>query len=209
MSKETLSALFDGECSAEELDQLLDELEHSPALKTQWSRLCLSREATQETAMRKDQPCICAGVMAGLDAMPAELASPKVRELRRRPAFSWRPLAGLAAAASVATVALLVGIHSGGGSQAPLAPADLATQADAPLVQPVSYPVAAPARNLQAVSLRTTGADQPWTDAGDDLDNYLIEHNSSMAGQGVSMGGTLRYARFAAHSATYHADGQP
>ena len=206
MSQETLSALLDGECSAEELDDLLDELERSPALKSQWSRLCLSREAMGDTVVRKNQPCICAGVMAGLDAQPAELAHPKVREFRRPAVFNWRPVAGLAAAASVATVALLVGMH--GGAQAPLSDGGIAAQSTAPLSQPVSYPVGTPARNLQAVALRPSG-EQQWQDAGDDLDNYLIEHNSSVAGQGVSMGGTLRYARFAAHSATYHPDGQP
>lgn len=206
MSQETLSALLDGECSAEELDGLLDDIERSPALKARWSRLCLSREAMEDTVVRKGQPCICAGVMAGLDAQPAELANPKVQEFRRPAAFNWRPVAGLAAAASVATVALLVGMH--GGAQAPLADGGLAAQPVAPLTQPVSYPVGTPARNLQAVALRPSG-EQQWQDAGDDLDNYLIEHNSSVAGQGVSMGGTLRYARFAAHSATYHPDGQP
>ena len=207
MSQETLSALLDGECSAEELDRLLDDVERSPELKAQWSRLCLSREAMEDTVVRKDQPCICAGVMAGLDAQPAELANPRVREFRRPAAFNWRPMAALAAAASVATVALLVGMH--GGAQAPPANGGVAAaQSAVPLTQPVSYPVGTPARYLQAVALRPSG-EQQWQDAGDDLDNYLIEHNSSVAGQGVSMGGTLRYARFAAHSATYHPDGQP
>ncbi|TXH04933.1 MAG: hypothetical protein E6R07_06060 [Nevskiaceae bacterium] len=205
MSQETLSALLDGECSAEELDRLLDEMERSPVLKAQWSRLCLGREAMEDTAVRKNQPCICAGVMARLDERPQELAHPKVKEFRR-PAFNWRPLAGLAAAASVATVALLVGIHGGGSTAA--GDASLAAQSTLPQTQPVSYPMGIPARNLQAVALRPSG-EQQWQDAGDDLDNYLIEHNSSVAGQGVSMGGTLRYARFAAHSATYNPEGQP
>jgi negative regulator of sigma E activity len=206
MSHETLSALLDGECSAGELDQLLEEIEHSPALKEQWSRLCLARHAREGTHFAKDQPCLCAGVMAGLDQQPAELDNPKVVELRRpRPAFNWKPLAGLAAAASVAVVALLVGVTSSPQPGAALA----GTAQGAPLTEPVSYPVAPhQARNLQNVALHAD-AEQPWQDAGDDLDNYLSEHNSSLAGQGVGMGGPLRSARFAAYSAIYHPEGQP
>jgi negative regulator of sigma E activity len=206
MSHETLSALLDGECSAGELDRLLEEIEHSPALKEQWSRLCLARDAREGTHFAKNQPCICAGVMAGLDERPAELANPNVVELRRpRPAFNWKPLAGLAAAASVAVVALLVGVTSTPQSGVGLPE----TAQGAPVTEPVSYPVVPrQARNLQSVALHAEG-EQHWQDAGDDLDNYLIEHNSSLAGQGVGMGGTLRSARFAAHSATYHPEGQP
>ena len=35
----------------------------------------------------------------------------------------------------------------------------------------------------------------------DDLSNYLIEHSNTAASRG--MGGTLSYARFAAHNAVY------
>jgi negative regulator of sigma E activity len=209
MSYENLSALLDGECSAQELDRLLEDLERSPGLKAQWSRLCLTRDAIEGTHIVKNQPCICASVMAALDEMPAELANPKVVELRRPRSMIWKQVAGLAAAASVAVVALLVGVNGHRQSVAGLT--DTARQSvTAPVTEAVSYPVAPrPARNLQSVALRADG-EQQWQDAGDDLDNYLIEHNSSLANQGVGMGGTLRAARFAAHSATYHPEqGQP
>lgn len=206
MSNETLSALLDGECSAGELDQLLEAIEYSPALKEQWSRLCLARDVREGIRFAKNRPCLCAGVMAGLEAQPAEPVNPRVVELRRPPpAFNWKRLAGLAVAASVAVVALLVGVTS-----SPQPGAALAESAQGvPVTEPVSYPVVPrQARNLQSVALHAEG-EQQWQDAGDDLDNYLIEHNSSLAGQGVGMGGPLRSARFAAHSATYHPEGQP
>lgn len=221
MSYEKLSALLDGECSAEELDHLLADLDRSPELKAQWSRLCLARDTMEGVQIRKDPPCLCAGVMSKLDQAPAELAKANVVELRRPRSMVLKQITGWAVAASVATVALMVGVN-GGHDHA--ATTGLASVVNVPAAEPVtteavSYPVVIPRqpRNLQSVALRTTTAtasngngEQKWQDAGDDLDNYLIEHNSSLAEQGMGMGGTLRSARFAAHSATYHPEeGQP
>lgn len=217
MAYEKLSALLDGECSAEELDRLLEDLDRSPELKAQWSRLCLARDAMEGVRIREEQPCVCASVMANLDKAPAELAKPNVVELRRPRSMILKQAAGWAVAASVATVAMMVGVNS--GHDHPVA--GLASIPTAPVASPVtteavSYPVVIPrqSRNLQSVALRTTAAsnssgnnvsgEQKWQEAGDDLDNYLIEHNSSLAEQGMGMGGTLRAARFAAHSAAYH-----
>jgi negative regulator of sigma E activity len=207
MSYEKLSALLDGECNAEELDQLLADLDRSAELKAQWSRLCLTRDTMEGIHIRKNQACICSGVMAGLDKTPAELAKPNVVELRRPRAMIVKQVAGWAVAASVATVAMLVGVNSGHDHSANAGlTATAVPSIEAPVTQQVSYPVVPrQGRNLQSVALHSGSAgEQQWQDAGDDLDNYLIEHNSSIAEQGMGMGGTLRVARFAAHSATYH-----
>jgi negative regulator of sigma E activity len=219
MSYEKLSALLDGECSAEELDHLLADLDRSPELKAQWSRLCLARDTMEGIQIRKDPPCICAGVMSKLDQAPAELTKPNVVELRRPRSMVLKQITGWAVAASVATVAMLVGVNGGHDhAAATTGLASVTVPAASPVTtEAVSYPVVIPRqpRNLQSVALRTTAAtngngEQKWQDAGDDLDNYLIEHNSSLAEQGMGMGGTLRSARFAAHSATYHPEeGQP
>lgn len=194
MSQESLSALLDGECRPEELDRLLDDMERDPALKAQFSRLCLARDAAEGTRVTREQRCICAGVMAGIDAAPQD-ASPKVVELVRpraaRPSWSWKPLAGLAAAAAFGAVAVLVAV--------PNSPLDSAgTPGVAPAVSipaaSVPLPSARRPRNLQPVA---ASAEQ-WQQ--DDLRNYLIEHSNS-ADRGV--GGTLSYARFAAHTAEY------
>ena len=113
MAYEQLSALLDGECTAEELDLLLEEMERSPELKARWSRLCLARDTRDGTRYTKEQTCICAGVMAQLDRVPAELARPNVVELRRPRAMLVKQAIGWAVAASVATVALLVGDAAG------------------------------------------------------------------------------------------------
>ena len=196
MVKDSLSALLDGECSAKELDQLLDELDRSPELAQQWSRLCLAREATEGTRVGADQPCICASVMSQLDAQP--VSHPKVvdlasRRLTRFPKIAtyWKPMVGFAAAASMGAAAVL-------------------------LVQPAAD------RTLPGVDANgfTSGQLAGWVPAGgsnialqpvasldrDDahaemLQQYLMDHSNAIAGDGV--GGTLRYARFAAHTAEY------
>src|SRR3569623_562801 len=155
MSYEKLSALLDGECSAEELDRLLEDLEQSPELKAQWSRLCLARDSMEGVRIRKDQSCICAGVMANLDKAPAELAKPNVVELRRPRSMIVKQAAGWAVAASVATVAMMVGVNSGhdhpvaGLASIPAAPVSAPVTTEA-----VSYPVVVPRqpRNLQSVA---------------------------------------------------------
>ncbi|HSW13930.1 MAG TPA: sigma-E factor negative regulatory protein [Solimonas sp.] len=191
MSEETLSALLDGECSPEELDRLLAEMERSPQLKGAYSRLRMAREAAEGTRVRKGQPCICSGVMAGLDEAPLPV-SDKVTDLdSRRPARSgrWKPFAGFAVAASMGAAAVLVAMPQvqQRGSQAA---GSFIPQVSSPVSLPI--PVVRP-RNLQMVSAE---AEQE-----DDLSGYLMEHNSAAASRG--MGGTLSYARFAAHNAVY------
>ena len=209
MAYEQLSALLDGECTAEELDLLLEEMERSPELKARWSRLCLARDTRDGTRYTKEQTCICAGVMAQLDRVPAELARPNVVELRRPRAMLVKQAIGWAVAASVATVALLVGVNGHDASGLAVNVASVSPGV-VPATESVSY-LGSPQQqdgNLQTVALRSNG-EQQWQDAGDDLDSYLMEHTSSVAEQGMGMGGTLRAARFAAHSAAYRPDGQP
>ena len=203
MSHESLSALLDGECTAEEMDRLLDEIESSPELKVQWSRMCLAREAVTGTRVRKTQVCICANVMAHLDPVPEAVVNSKVVELtRRKPVRRWQSLAGYAAAASVAAVALLISFNT----SIPVTGDTAAVSEVAAVTPPQAVASVAPTRD---VALRQDDGSQQWTDAGDDLDNYLMEHNSSVGGQGMAVGGTLRYARFAAHSADYQPGGKP
>lgn len=199
MSHDSLSALLDGECSAEELDRLLEEMERSPELKQAYSRLCLAREVAEGTRVAKDQPCICAGVMARLEVQ--EPASARVVDLdsRRRKAaarFDWKPWAGFAAAASVAAVAILVSMPPVGkqdGNAAGTALSNtLIPEVSAPQFAPISVPFTRRSRDLRAVAYTPEQAAQL-----DELNNLMMEHSSADQG----MAGTLRYARVAAHSA--------
>ncbi len=197
MANESLSALFDGECSPEEMDRLLDEMEREPEMKAAWSRMCVAREAREGTRVKRDQPCICADVMSRLDAAPAPMGANVVDLAARRPtpiptrrSFDWRALSGWAVAASVALVA--VTLNLGGNNRESL---DAAGSSALPQVSnPVSVPLPnRRPRNLQTVSL---SPDEQAMD--EDLRNYLIEHSNTLAERG--MGGTLSYARFAAYN---------
>lgn len=200
MAQETLSALLDGECSSEELDRLLDEMDRDPELKSAWSRLCLSREAAEGTRYRQDQPCICAGVMAQLDPQPAPVArsqalqaGPRARSQTARRRRAWAPMAGWAVAASVAVVAVALN-YGGTGRESTVAGPGLMPQID---TTSVGVPaVQRRPRYLQAVSATS---DQLNPAAQEDLRQYLIEHSNTLADRG--MGGSLSYARFAAHTA--------
>jgi negative regulator of sigma E activity len=184
MSQESLSALLDGECSDQELDALLDALDRSPELKASWSRLHVAREARAGLPIR--QVDICAAVMAQLDHAP-DAARPNVVELAsRRKSLPWRPLAGLAAAASVAAVAVTLGFNFGtvqtAGNSGGITSAGL------------------PASGLRDVALTSANdAPQGHAEIDDDLRNYMIEHSNTLAERGV--GGALSYARFAARTA--------
>jgi negative regulator of sigma E activity len=188
MAKDTISALLDGECAPAEIDRILEEMARSPALAAEWSRQCMARDAVEGVRMRKEQPCICAGVMAGLEAQDRPLVS-RVVELkpRRRVAAMWKPLAGLAAAASVAAIAVTMNFGGGQDSASTLAEAQMA-----PPVVIQTLPASSLVGQRRPANLRTVSAGE------EELRNYLIEHSNSMADRG--MGATLSYARFAAHS---------
>lgn len=188
---ESLSALMDGELAPHDLDRLLAETDADPALLQTWSRLCAARDAGDGTRIPASRDTWVSDLMQAVRAepLPLALAHPQVASLaarRRRPI--WQPLAGLAVAASVAMVAVTLSLNT-----APLADPAVADSVSDP---DAAAPVAAP-RDLRLVSnegvAQPLDADETWL-----LNNYLLEHNNALASQGV--GGTLRYARFAAHT---------
>lgn len=190
MPQDSLSALLDGECSGPELDRLLEELDRSPELAEQWSRMCLAREAREGTQVRVDQPCICAGVMSALDEAPAAAAKVvdlAARRASRRAAVAriWKPLVGFAAAASMGAAAVYV-IQPGGSP----------TRSGGP-----EFASGTLARwNVDGSEPRTVAStgDEAYAQM---LREYMMDHSNAIADEGV--GGTLRYARFAAHTAEH------
>lgn len=210
MSNESLSALFDGECSDAELDRLLSELDRDPALAECWSRWQLRRDLQEGVSWTQGQACICAGVMSQLEepvrhgARVIDLAAWR----RRVVALPWKPAAGLAAAASMGAAAVLfVGAEraAGVGGRADGAPVDFSPGIG------VGDPLGLPGSSgrLQSVSFSSQpGASDAPSFADDEyrelLRDYLINHNNALSDSGV--GGTLRYARFAAYNADYRGD---
>lgn len=97
--REQLSALMDGELQRDERAFLLRRLEHDAELRAQWTRMHLVRDVMAHRP--GGAPLDLADrVMRTLAEESASAAAP-------RTARAWRPLAGLAVAASVALAAVL------------------------------------------------------------------------------------------------------
>ena len=225
MSEELLSALLDGECTPGEIKRLLTQLEDVPALQQHWTRMCLVREASESTRVRKASVDFCAGVMAAIERDPvaAPVQPQKVVPLSsRRPAVAapvrvsrWQPFAGLAAAASIAAIATVGGyrwINQPVG--APVAVASAAqVSGDVASAQPADFVPAAPQAKLMQVSA-TSAKDEPvetrWSqldaDTARQLNEYMMEHSNMRAEQGV--GGALSYPRMMLRTAEYRT-GEP
>lgn len=207
MPQDSLFALLDDECTGAELDRLLERIERDPGLGQQWSRLCMARAASAGTRIAAGQPDICLGVMAALDAAPAAVDA-KVVDLaahragrRSRIASIWKPAVGFAAAASVGAAAVMF--------VQPQAGPDRAVGGEASLVSAGIGTTRAGASGIRLgqPELRTvSAADDAHAQM---LREYLMDHSNAIADEGV--GGTLRYARFAAHTAEYRSqtDEQP
>lgn len=142
----------------------------------------MAREAEQGTRILKQQTCICAGVMGALGEQPAadgkvvDLAVHKASRLsgpRVQWNARWKPAAGLAAAAALGAAAVLV-----------LRPA---SQGEG--ISPVAVNVADASPTAEEEAYRQM------------LREYVMDHSNSVADEGL--GGPMRYARFAAHTAAY------
>jgi negative regulator of sigma E activity len=183
--KDSMSLLLDGECSDSELDQILAEMERDPALREQFSRQVLAREAREGTRFRTANLDFSAKVFAALQNEPAP-AEPAVivpigNRVRRLP---WRAAVSLAAAATVGAIAVLVVRPVGPG--APIA----GTIETASVPAAGIIPVGAEPVEKQFSELADADAQQ--------LRNYLMTYSQSRGQQGV--GSTLGYARYAAYT---------
>ena len=186
MTDESLSALLDGECPPEQLDAALARLARDPALRRRLSRQVLAGEVMRGMKVRAADLDFADRVMARLDTAP--VGAEVVPLAPRRSDVPWRYALGLAAAAGLGALAVLV-----------FRPA-------APAAAPV--PVAAVSAPVPAAAI-VEATERDWTQLDDanrrQLRNYLIAYSQSRAQQG--MGGTLGYARYAAYTADGARDG--
>lgn len=165
---EQLSAFMDGELESEPARFLVRSLSQDAGVRARWERYHLIREALHRGLPR--------GVDAGFaDRVYGALSREPGRRGRRRfalPAAVTRPLAGLAVAAVVATVAVLGFQYSW-----------------SPSLHPTSAPIAstAPAGTADYESAAVQSADAARLNA------YLVNHSEYARGAG--MGGMLSYVR--------------
>jgi sigma-E factor negative regulatory protein RseA len=168
--KEHLSVLIDGEATQLERERVLRELQSDPSLRHTWERYHLAR-----TAMRRELEMIASPGLADriqqrlLEESPASSAT-----WYRRPRLL-RLGAGLAIAASVATVAILN-----------LSPVLLPSTA--PLAKSIP---GAPGKSPTAVARQTQTEQQRA------LNPYLVHHGEFAPAPG--MNGMLSYVRVVGH----------
>ena len=104
--QEQLSACLDGELPEAELDLLLKRLDRDPELRQSLGRYALISQALQVRAPVAASKQFAPEVMAALESEPV-VAQPVRRKVSAGAARWLRPVAGLAVAAGVATVAVL------------------------------------------------------------------------------------------------------
>jgi negative regulator of sigma E activity len=204
MSEESLSALLDGELSANELDALLTDMASDPSLRATASRWSASRLLIQGHTPSVGDFDIADRVMAIVAAEPLPISggvSGNVVPLRaRRWQKAFRPAAGLAAAAVVGAVVLAYVPREDDATQT------LASEQGSELFA-LTELAELPVSGGGAESSRSTVASSWEREPANRLNAYYIDYSGHRSVQGV--GGPLGYARFAAHNADLRADTGP
>lgn len=100
-TRESLSALIDGEVATEQAAQLIDRIVEDPSLRAAWGRYHLVSDVLHNTLSDLGANDLQERVRESIDSEP--IAFPRRREL----ASFIKPVAGLALAASVAIVAII------------------------------------------------------------------------------------------------------
>ena len=191
-TNEQVSAFVDGELRGPARARVVDALYGSPELRCAWARFHLIGDA-----VRKIGPVPGAGSIAG--NVNAALSAEPVAPFKPRPRRPWlAPLPGLAFAAAIAAVAVLVihGLDDGGARPPPIAGAVPRGVAAAGAPPAVPDPAVSRIASAAAPPAGSEAARRRWSDVAPDaearLNVYLVNHNE-YAGNGVR--GVLPYVR--------------
>ena len=182
--REQLSALMDGELPVAERDLLLRRVSAEPELRDWWRRQHRSREVMRNEASPLMEVDLSARVMEALSD-DAAMRTPQTTVRSNGPSW-WRPVAGLAVAASVATVAIL-GVQG------------LQRESDAPTLIAERMPagnsgVPIWSRNERNAAITTVASrDNAGSSRDPRLDAYLASHAEQAMMLGSS--GWLPYSR--------------
>lgn len=172
---EQVSALADDELSQAEQSLVLRRLSADPALRDQWQRIHLLRDALHNELSGHLSAGFAGRVMAALESEPQPAAGFGWQRWLRQAA---KPVAGLAVAASVAALAI-VGLEQISGPNAD---------------QPLSAPRLASADHALEDHVVGTRWDQPQM--GNRLNAYLVNHSEYT---GSSLQGMMNYVRIAGY----------
>ncbi|MEO6697109.1 MAG: sigma-E factor negative regulatory protein [Gammaproteobacteria bacterium] len=187
---EQISALMDGELNEAETGRLLDRLERDDTLRTCWTRYHLISDT-----LRNDLTChikhnVANRVIQALESEPIHLSPRRSPSHTKTKSPAWasffKPLAGLAVAASIAAVAV-ISLQT----TAPLQTASPVNLAGLPGAAPVTQVSSAAGRSRWSVG-------RPSVESK--LNIYLANHNQySMS---TEMQGMLPYARIVGYETT-------
>jgi anti-sigma factor RsiW len=176
---EALSALMDGELPPDEAQRVLDAVLDDPALRQRWARYHRAG-----TALRGERfpgaDVVAVGVREALEREPVPLQA-AADSARRRPA-AW---VGLALAASLAVVAVLVVLGPGGEPAGPVVAPVATAPRPGPAVSDVRDETPAPGPERMAWQAAGPGVSKR-------LNAYLLDHSDYLS-DGVH--GLLAYAR--------------
>ena len=165
MSKESLehlSSLMDGEHSRETGLFLTRRLSSDAAMRDTWERYHLIRDCIRQPGSKQVVTGLCVNISASLDAEE----TPSISAWRN---VGWlKPVSGLAIAASVALMAIVVTAPQSRDLPA-AGDTVLATPANKPFVSPNTLPLAPVS---QPVSFTPSGSTNP-----NRLNAYLLRHN--------------------------------
>lgn len=182
--REQLSALMDGELPVAERDLLLRRVSAEPELRDWWRRQHRSREVMRNEVSPLMEVDLSVRVMEALSDAAA-MHAPQTAVRSHGPSW-WRPVAGLAVAASVATVAIL-GVQ--GLQQEADAPTLIAERVPA---ENLSGPIWSRSPRNAAITTVATG-DGAGNSRDPRLDAYLASHAEQAMMLGSS--GWLPYSR--------------
>jgi len=177
---EQISALVDDELAGAEHALLSKRLADDASLRSRLSRYQLISDALQNHLPRKTDPNFHVAVQLALQDEPA------VQNVPARMARLFKPMAGIAVAASVAVVAVL-SLQSV-RQETPSAAATLAT---APLLDEQT--------SSDAAALLANATPNTFSDV-QNLDIYLVNHNEFAANRGMQ--GMLPYVRLVGHDSS-------
>lgn len=165
MSKESLehlSSLMDGELSRETGLFMTRRLSSDEALCETWERYHLIRDCIRQPGSKQIVTGLCVKINASLEAEKAPPVSPASRN-------RWlKPLSGLAIAASVAMVAIVVTAPQPGGLPEAGEAAALTT-VNQPFVSPNTLPLAPTSQAVSYASAQQKNSNR--------LNAYLLRHN--------------------------------
>lgn len=183
IQKEALSALLDGEADGAEAEFLLGDLLHDDAQTATLARYSLIGHCLRGEAIHTRALGIHQSVSQCLEDEPAILAAPKPAPVSTHASW-WRPAAGLAIAASVAALAVV------------LVPQVMQQQPAAGGFEAVAQ-VPAPAAAVPVSARQQTRWTHGQPEVESKLNSYLADHNE-FAGQG-GVTGLIPYASFVSY----------